>query len=113
MNVCIIIQNNVPYKVDGPLVALRFKQTYVTKRAVNIAEGLPPFGSFGSFNSELLEINDNCISNISDEDDQGGDDVSSLLFELDEFFDHIPGDDIQPATSQDQQDHTYMEVEIV
>jgi hypothetical protein len=95
----------------GPLVesALRFKQTYVTKRAVNIGEGLPPFGSF---NSELLELNDDCISNISDEDDEGGDDVSSLLDELDEFYDHIPG----AATSQDQQDqqdHTYMEVEIV
>ena len=82
----------------------------VTKRAVSIAEGLPPFGSF---NSELLEINDDCISNISDEDDQGGDDVSSLLSELDEFFDHIPGDGIQPATSQDQKDHTNMEEEIV
>ena len=57
-----------------------------------------------------MEIKGNCISNISDEDDQGGDDVSSLLSELDEFFDHIPGDEIQPATSQD---HTYMEVEIV
>jgi len=95
----------------GPLVesALRFKQTYVTKPAVNIGEGLPPFGSF---NSELLELNDDCISNISDENDEGGDDVSSLLDELDEFYDHIPG----AATSQDQQvqqDHTYMEVEIV
>ena len=56
-----------------------------------------------------LELNDDCISNISDEDDEGGDDVSSLLDELDEFYDHIPG----AATSQDQQDHTYMEVEIV
>ena len=49
---------------------------------------------------------------LNDEDDQGGDDVSSLLSELDEFYDHIPG----AATSQgqqDQQDHTYMEVEIV
>jgi hypothetical protein len=32
---------------------------------------------------------------------------------LDELFDHIPGDEIQPATSQDQKDHTNMEEEIV
>ena len=38
-------------------------RTHITNRAVNIAEGLPPFGSFIS---ELLELNDDCMSNISD-----------------------------------------------
>ena len=52
-------------------------------------------GLTGSFNSELLEINDDCISNIFD---QGGDDAAPILSDLDEFYDHIPG-----ATSHQQE----------
>jgi hypothetical protein len=106
---CSLKQSNI-----GPLVesALRFKQQFVSKRQVKISEGLPPFGSF---NTVLLEIDDECVSNISDEGNEEADDAA-YASDLNEFFDDIPGDVSHSAsysTPQIFEEQNYMEEENV